>query len=75
MSNLLTNLLSNLINKKHLYIKISWDKLLEVIMKKYLLLIEDEKLWEKFKVAINKDINSEIIDLIKKKTNGGKNGK
>lgn len=36
-------------------------------MKKYLLLIEDEKLWEKFKEAIKKDINSEIIDLIKKK--------
>ena len=26
-------------------------------MKKYLLLIEDEKLWEKFKNVINKDIN------------------
>ena len=36
-------------------------------MKKYLLLIEDEKLWGKFKGAIKKDINSEIIDLIKKK--------
>jgi hypothetical protein len=36
-------------------------------MKKYLLLIEDEKLWEKFKGEIKKDINSEIIDLIKKK--------
>jgi len=36
-------------------------------MKKYLLLIEDEKLWGKFKDVINKDINSEIIDLIKKK--------
>ena len=36
-------------------------------MKKYLLLIEDEKLWEKFKENINKDINTEIIDLIKKK--------
>ena len=36
-------------------------------MKKYLLLIEDEKLWEKFKNIIKKDINSEIIDLIKKK--------
>lgn len=36
-------------------------------MKKYLLLIEDEKLWEKFKDSIKKDINSEIIELIKKK--------
>ena len=38
-------------------------------MKKYLLLIEDEKLWEKFKEIIDKDINSEIIELIKKKLN------
>jgi len=36
-------------------------------MKKYLLLIEDEKLWGKFKEVIDKDINTEIIDLIKKK--------
>tara|TARA_Y100000296_G_C5072536_1_gene205664 strand:- start:53 stop:190 length:138 start_codon:yes stop_codon:yes gene_type:complete len=36
-------------------------------MKKYLLLIEDEKLWERFKESIIKDINTEIIDLIKKK--------
>jgi len=36
-------------------------------MKKYLLLIEDEKLWEKFKLGIQRDINTEIIDLIKKK--------
>jgi hypothetical protein len=36
-------------------------------MKKYLLLIEDEKLWEKFKEVRSKDINTEIIDLIKKK--------
>ena len=42
-------------------------------MKKYLLLVEDEKLWEKFKETLNKDINSEIIDLIKKKiSHGGK---
>lgn len=34
-------------------------------MKKYLLLIEDEKLWQKFKDSIEKDINSEIINLIK----------
>ena len=37
-------------------------------MKKYLLLIEDEKLWEKFKESIAKDINTEIVELIKKKT-------
>ncbi len=36
-------------------------------MKKYLLLVEDEKLWDKFKEAIDKDINTEIIELIKKK--------
>ena len=36
-------------------------------MKKYLLLVEDERLWEKFKESIQKDINSEIIELIKKK--------
>lgn len=36
-------------------------------MKKYLLLIEDEKLWEKFKEMIDKDINTEIMNLIKKK--------
>jgi len=36
-------------------------------MKKYLLLIEDEALWEKFKSSMEKDINTEIINLIKKK--------
>lgn len=36
-------------------------------MKKYLLLIEDERLWEKFKEMIEKDINTEILELIKKK--------
>jgi hypothetical protein len=36
-------------------------------MKKYLLLIEDQRMWEKFKEAITKDINTEIIDLIKEK--------
>lgn len=36
-------------------------------MKKYLLLIEDEKLWEKFKEIIKEDLNTEIIDLIKRK--------
>jgi len=39
-------------------------------MKKYLLLIEDEKIWEKFKETIKKDINSEIMDLIRKKVEG-----
>ena len=41
-------------------------------MKKYLLLIEDEKLWERFKESIIKDINSEIMELIRKKTDKGK---
>lgn len=41
-------------------------------MKKYLLLVEDEKTWEKFKELINKDINTEIIDLIKEKIKKGK---
>lgn len=36
-------------------------------MKKYLLLIEDESLWEKFKESIDKDINSEIMNLIREK--------
>jgi len=45
-------------------------------MKKYLLLIEDEKEWEKFKELINKDINTEIFNLIKKKIEkGSKNDK
>jgi len=47
-------------------------------MKKYLLLIEDESLWEKFKASISKDINSEILGLIREKIEkhrykGGKN--
>jgi hypothetical protein len=36
-------------------------------MKKYLLLIEDEVLWEKFKEDLNEDINSEILELIREK--------
>ena len=45
-------------------------------MKKYLLLIEDFELWKKFKDLIDKDINTEIISLIKEKVkNGKKNGK
>lgn len=42
-------------------------------MKKYLLLIEDEKLWERFKQVISKDINSEILELIKKRLSLKKN--
>ena len=41
-------------------------------MKKYLLLVEDEKLWEKFKESIQKDINSEIMKLIEGKVEGNK---
>ena len=41
-------------------------------MKKYLLLVEDERLWEKFKQSIIKDINTEIIELIRKKIAEGK---
>jgi hypothetical protein len=33
-------------------------------MKKYLLLIEDEELWERFKKLIDRDINTELISLI-----------
>ena len=40
-------------------------------MKKYLLLIEDEKLWERFKESLKSDINSEIIELIRKKIRRG----
>jgi len=36
-------------------------------MKKYLLLVEDEELWAKFKESIQKDINSEIMKLIEEK--------
>lgn len=39
-------------------------------MKKYLLLVEDEKLWEQFKEKINLDINSEIISLIRERVSG-----
>jgi len=43
-------------------------------MKKYLLLVEDEKIWEKFKELISRDINTEIMELIKKRI-GWKDGK
>lgn len=36
-------------------------------MKKYLLLIEDESLWDKFKKVIDRDLNTEILELIKDK--------
>ncbi len=41
-------------------------------MKKYLLLVEDEKLWNKFKNIIEKDINTEILNLIKEKISLGR---
>ncbi len=46
-------------------------------MKKYLLLVEDEKIWEKFKEVITKDINTEILELIKERVGSGgkKSGK
>lgn len=44
-------------------------------MKKYLLLIEDERLWEEFKKSIEKDINSEILELIKESVKGNKGGR
>jgi len=41
-------------------------------MKKYLLLVEDEKEWERFKELIDRDINTEILNLIKEKIKKGK---
>ena len=40
-------------------------------MKKYLLLIEDENLWERFKEVIKKDLNSEILELIRQRIGKG----
>ncbi len=40
-------------------------------MKKYLLLIEDEELWAKFKVNLEQDINSEIVELIRERVRRG----
>ena len=40
-------------------------------MKKYLLLIEDEKLWNRFKEIIDKDINTELMELVKEKVKRG----
>ena len=39
----------------------------EDLMKKYLLLVEDEGIWQKFKEVIKKDLNTEILELIRKK--------
>lgn len=36
-------------------------------MKKYLLLVEDEQVWERFKKVISKDLNTEILQLIREK--------
>lgn len=44
-------------------------------MKKYLLLIEDEELWKKFKENLDQDINSEILELIRERVKHGKGGK
>lgn len=44
-------------------------------MKKYLLLIENEELWENFKKIIDQDINSEIISLINDKVKKEKKNK
>jgi len=41
-------------------------------MKKYLLLIEDEKLWGKFKNLLKSDINTEIMNLIKERIKKGR---
>ncbi|MFH1802305.1 MAG: hypothetical protein ABH864_02520 [archaeon] len=41
-------------------------------MKKYLLLVEDEELWQKFKELIDKDLNTEIMNLIEMKVKEGK---
>lgn len=43
-------------------------------MKKYLLLVEDEELWRRFKEVIEKDINTEIFKLIKERVKSGKGG-
>ncbi len=41
-------------------------------MKKYLLLIEDEKLWARFKELIEKDINSELLELVRDRVSRGR---
>lgn len=72
----LTKLLTNLVNKKDLNIKFSIKMYKKgENMKKYLLLVEDEKMWDKFKELIEKDINTEIISLIQKRIKKEENGK
>lgn len=44
-------------------------------MKKYLLLIEDESLWQRFKEQLHQDINSEIMAMIRDKVKREKEGK
>ena len=39
-------------------------------MKKYLLLVEDEEIWQRFKDIIEKDLNTEIMDLIRQRVEG-----
>ncbi len=39
-------------------------------MKKYLLLVEDEEIWQSFKEIIEKDLNTEIMDLIRQRVEG-----
>jgi len=46
----------------------NWDeKEGEGDMKKYLLIIEDESLWQRFKESIEKDINTELMEMIREK--------
>tara|TARA_Y100000310_G_scaffold329152_1_gene398471 strand:- start:772 stop:903 length:132 start_codon:yes stop_codon:yes gene_type:complete len=40
-------------------------------MKKYLLLIEDEKVWEQFKESKKQDLNTEILQLIRERVRKG----
>jgi len=72
---LLTNLVNNLIRNIYIFGFFREYNLIRVEMKKYLLLIEDEGLWGKFKESIEKDINTEIIALIEKKIKEKKSGK
>ena len=46
--------------------------LLDLSTGKEELLVEDEQLWKKFKEMIKKDINTEIMDLVKMKVKGDK---
>jgi hypothetical protein len=39
-------------------------------MKKYLLLVEDEQMWERFKKVIRNDLNTAILELIREKVEG-----